>query len=124
MTKEVISEPTYVQCPPGPIYFDLLNAANEVVLISNRTMLTNLPVLQLPEESSPKGLRKVVEYSFKPMGSVSLSKLVGQDNVYNLMHAAHSQTRIDTIIRARIQGRPLSPQQTNIFNAFWDLTLL
>jgi len=85
-------------------------------------MLTNLPVLQLPEDSTPKEYKKVVEYSFKPMGSVSINQLSGQDNVYNLMHAAHNQTKIDTIISAQLQGRKLSPAQTNIFNTLLEMT--
>jgi len=122
MTKELISESTNVLCPAPHYYFDLQNEANEVVLISNHTMLTNHPLLQLPEDSTPKEYKKVVESSFKPMGSASMNQVSGYGNVYNLMHAAHSQTRIDTIIRAQLQGRKWSPAQTNIFNTLLDMT--
>ena len=117
ISKEIVDEPTIVECPNKPFYFDI---GDEAIQLNNRSVISNLPVLQLPNEN--KETKHIPDIAFSSKGHIGV-KNTGDSNLLSLIKLAHNPNRIDYILKETIKGNILTQQQEKVSRSLRKLTL-
>jgi len=118
LSKEIVSEPTIIPCPMPPFYFD---TGDEIILLNNKSMISNIPYLPLPIENDHN--YEMADIAFTSQGHLKTKKLDGTANLMALMKLASNPNRIDHILKAHQSGIPLTPQQYGVSDSLRDLML-
>jgi len=121
MAHRIVDEPEDIECEDQtPFYFDSLD--DGVIQLTNTTHTFNIPYLPTPQQFN-RTFQVLTEQTFTNDATFTASQLHGQDSLLSFMQQMRQPAALDNILRARLQGKQLTPQQTLIAETLRSLTI-
>jgi hypothetical protein len=118
VSREIVKNPTPVSCSTYKFYFD---DGTHVIIPKDRTTVSNTPILQIPDD--PNTYQQLPEIAFNTPGHINASSLDGTTSFMNLLRQTQSPSRLDNIIQAQMENRPLSAIQTSITTTLRNMAM-
>lgn len=108
LSHEIIETPNTVNCPPPDFYFD---TGDDVFLLTNKTIVTHLPILPKPSESMR--LKHLPDLSFSGVGVFKASSLSSKETILELVRDMKHNLKFDQVIQATLESKTLTPEQSS-----------
>ena len=118
LSHEIVDTPTKTPCPPPDFYLEL---GNDVVLLTNKTILTHLPTLPAPGKELDEFSSTFPDLSFKAPGVYSLDDITQQETIMGMLRQMSNRYQVDDVIKASASGLEIQGDLETTLNALQNL---